>query len=76
MTITTEISSLTNSVMQAIDKEMRKNEIFTFQKKTAEVRPIINALVSQIVTDHFAEMARDDSRDDRTGYDRHYTQEK
>jgi len=65
MSKTTDVSSITNSVMMAIDKEMRKNEIWTFQKKHHQVRPIINAMVKEIVADHIAEMVIEDTRDER-----------
>ena len=65
MSETTDVSSITNSVMMAMDKEFRKNGIFTFPRKHSEVRPVIHALVAQIMADHIAEMVVEETRDAR-----------
>lgn len=65
MSKTTDVSSITNSVMMAIDKEFRKNEVYTFPREHAAVRPIIHAMVAQIVADHIAEMVVEETRDER-----------
>jgi hypothetical protein len=51
--------------MMAIDKEFRKNEVYSFPRKHAEVRPIIHAMVAQIMADHIAEMIVEETQDER-----------
>jgi len=65
MSKTTDVSSITNSVMMAIDSEFRKNEVFSFPRKHNEVRPIIHAMVAQIMADHIAEIVVEETRDER-----------
>jgi len=65
MSKTTDVSSITNSVLMAIDNEFRKNEVYSFPRKHAEVRPIIYAVVAQIMADHIAEMVVEETRDER-----------
>ena len=65
MSKTTDVSSITNSVMMAIDSESRKNEVFSFPRKHNEVRPIIHAMVAQIMADHIAEIVVEETRDER-----------
>lgn len=65
MSKTTDVSSIVNSVLMAIDKEFRKNEVYSFPRKHAQVRPIIHAMVAEIMSDHIAEMVIDETRDER-----------
>lgn len=65
MSQTTDISSITNSAMMALDKEFRKNGIYSFQTKHDEVRPIIQAMVAQVVADHIAAEVIEETRDER-----------
>jgi len=65
MSKTTDVSSITNSVMMAIDKEFRKNEVYSFPRKHGAVRPIVHALVAEIMADHIAEMVLEETREDR-----------
>ncbi len=65
MSKTTDVSSMTNSILMAVDKEFRKNEVYSFPRKHAEVRPIIHAMVAQIMADHIAEMIVEETRDER-----------
>lgn len=65
MSKTTDVGSMTNSILMAIDKEFRKNEVYSFPRKHAEVRPIIHAMVAQIMADHIAEMIVEETRDER-----------
>ncbi len=65
MSKTADVSSITNSVMMAFDKEFRKNEVYSFPRKHAEVRPIVHALVAQVMAEHIAEMVLEETRDER-----------
>jgi len=52
---TTDIESLTNSVLQAIEKEFRKNDMGgAFHRQSAILRTMIRANVSIVVADHKA----------------------
>lgn len=65
MSKTADVSSITNSVMMAIDKEFRKNEVYSFPRKHGAVRPIIHAMVAQIMADHIAEVVVEETREER-----------
>jgi len=49
-TTTVDVSSLTNRIVMAIDKEFRKNDI-PFAHRHAEFRPLIEGLVTTVVVD-------------------------
>ena len=54
-TITTlDVSSLTNSIVMAIDKEFRKNNI-PFAHRHTEFRPLIEGMVTSVVVDQVTE---------------------
>jgi hypothetical protein len=48
---TTDIDSITNSVLQVMDNEMRKNGVTTFTPNHDDYRPAVRAMVSAIVFD-------------------------
>ncbi len=62
---TASVNNVTNMVLRALDRELRKNDIFAFPTKHAEIRPIFNALVAEIMADHIAEMVIEETRDER-----------
>ncbi len=62
---TASISNVTNMMLRTLDHELRKNDIFAFPTKHAEIRPIFNALVTEIMTDHIAEMVLEETHDER-----------
>ena len=49
-TTTVDVSSLTNRIVMAIDKEFRKNDI-PFAHRHTEFRPLIEGLVTTVVVD-------------------------
>jgi len=49
---TSDVDSITNSVIQAMDKEMRKNGVTTFTRNHNEYRPAIQTMVAAIIFDH------------------------
>lgn len=55
---TTDIESLTNSVMQAMEKEFRKNDMGgAFHAQYDANRAIILGMVASVVVDHLADFA-------------------
>lgn len=49
---TADIDSITNSLIQAMDKELRKHGITMFTSNHDEYRTLIQTMVSVIVLDH------------------------
>lgn len=61
---TTDLSSLTNSVMMAMDKEFRKNNV-PFAHRHREARAVVEALVANVLADHHAATTVEETRDVR-----------
>jgi hypothetical protein len=61
---TTDVSSLTNSAMMALDKEFRKNKV-PFAHRHREARVMLESLVASVLADHIAEMVIEETRDER-----------
>lgn len=52
---TTDVSSITNSVLMAMEKEFRKNGMAgTFHEHVEANRPLIQGMVASIVADHLS----------------------
>lgn len=51
---TVDVSSLTNSIVMAIDKEFRKNDI-PFAHRHTEFRPLIEGMVTTVVVDEVSQ---------------------
>jgi hypothetical protein len=65
---TTDIDSITNSAVMALDKVFRSNDV-PFAHRHAEARELLLTLVASAVADHQADLAREalDKVLDRTG---------
>lgn len=56
---TTDIESILNSAVMAVDEVMRKNDV-PFAHRHMEARELLLTLVASAVADHKAELARED----------------
>lgn len=57
---TTDVQSITNSVMQAMEKEFRKNDMAgAFHRQFEANRAIMLGLVASVVVDHLADFAQE-----------------
>ena len=65
---TTDVNSITNSAVMALDKVLRLNDI-PFAHRHVEARELLLTLVASAVADHQADLAREalDKVLDRTG---------
>ena len=63
---TIDVSSMTNRVMMAMDREFRKVGVHTFPgPQHVEVRPTVEALVASILADYTASVVIEETREDR-----------
>ena len=61
---TTDVSSLTNSALMALDKEFRKNGV-PFAHRHREARELLETLVASVLADHHAAVTVEETRDER-----------
>lgn len=61
---TTDVSSITNSAVMALDAVFRRNDI-PFAHRHDEAREMIQKLVSSVVADEIARRTVNETRDDR-----------
>ena len=61
---TTDVSSITNSVVMALDAVMRKNGI-PFANRHDEARELLTTLVASAVADHIADITVEETREER-----------
>jgi hypothetical protein len=62
--MTTDVDSITNSAVMALDKVFRRNDI-PFAHRHEEARELLRAMVASVVADEIASRTVEETRDER-----------